>query len=137
MHWWVCLTTFTESQQVCLRVQTNSFSPKLKPHLEPDWNMSPVLDACCTMRLNGAVLQMIPQKPWRLITAGQDFPPCCNAISIWQRHKFCSHSPAVVALCHLTIEITQNIISLSLNKTRPLTSLLFSAPYNLIHVALP
>lgn len=119
MRWWVCLTTCTESQQVCLRVETNSFSPKLKPHLEPDWNMSPVLDACCTMRLNGAVHQMIPQKPRLLVTAGQDIPPCYNVISIWQRHKFCSHSPAVVALCHLTIEITQNIISLSLNKTRP------------------
>ena len=76
MRWWVCLATFTESQQVWLRVETNSFSRKLKPLLEPDWNMLPVLVACRTMRLNGAVHEMRPQKPRLGVTTGQDIPPC-------------------------------------------------------------
>jgi hypothetical protein len=54
---------------------------------------------CHTRRLNGAVLQMRPEKPRPRVTAGvaqKKTPPCSKALSAEHRSKFCSLSPVTV-----------------------------------------
>jgi hypothetical protein len=54
---------------------------------------------CRKRRLNGAVLQMRPEKtevPCHSRCGTIKIPPCSKALSAEQRPKFCSPSPAMV-----------------------------------------